>query len=86
MPSGAAYSPYASWVLWLRPDKLSKDEKRKSLHPCPDFVVELKSPSDRLSKLKAKMHEWIDNGAQLGCLLEFIAQAASLSNWSTRNT
>jgi Uma2 family endonuclease len=70
LPSGAAYSPDASWVLRSRLDKLSKDEKRKFLHLCPDFVVELKSPSDRLSKLKSKMCEWIENGAQLGWLMD----------------
>jgi len=37
---------------------------------CPDFVVELRSPSDRLPGLKAKMEEWIDNGAQLGWLID----------------
>jgi Uma2 family endonuclease len=70
LPSGAAYSPDASWVSRSRLDKLSKDEKRKFLPLCPDFVVELKSPSDRLAKLKRKMLEWIENGAQLGWLLD----------------
>jgi Uma2 family endonuclease len=70
LASGAAYSPDASWILRSRLDKLSKDEKRKFLRICPDFVVELKSPSDRLSKLKDKMCEWIQNGAQLGWLLD----------------
>jgi Uma2 family endonuclease len=70
LPSGAAYSPDASWVLRSRLDSLTKDEKRKFLRLCPDFVVELKSPSDRLSKLKAKMSEWVENGAQLGWLLD----------------
>jgi Uma2 family endonuclease len=70
LPSGAAYSPDASWVLRSRLDKLTKDEKRKFLRLCPDFVVELMSPSDRLSKLKTKMREWIENGAQLGWLLD----------------
>ena len=70
LPSGAAYSPDASWVLRSRLDKLTRDEKRKFPRLCPDFVVELMSPSDRLSKQKAKMREWIDNGAQLGWLLD----------------
>jgi Uma2 family endonuclease len=70
LPNGAAYSPDASWVLRSRLDKLTRDEKRKFPRLCPDFVVELMSPSDRLSKLKAKMREWIENGAQLGWLLD----------------
>jgi Uma2 family endonuclease len=70
LPNGAAYSPDASWVLRSRLDKLTRDEKRKFPRLCPDFVVELMSPSDRLSKLKAKMREWIENSAQLGWLLD----------------
>jgi Uma2 family endonuclease len=70
LPSGAAYSPDASWVLRSRLDKLTRDEKRKFPRLCPDFVVELMSPSDRLPKLKAKMCEWMETGAQLGWLLD----------------
>jgi Uma2 family endonuclease len=70
LPSGAAYSPDASWVLRSRLDKLTRDEKRKFPRLCPDFVIELMSPLDRLSKLKAKMREWMENGAQLGWLLD----------------
>jgi Uma2 family endonuclease len=40
------------------------------VHLCPDFVVELRSPSDRVPALKAKMEEWIENGAQLGWLID----------------
>jgi Uma2 family endonuclease len=70
LPNGAARRPDASWVLKSRLVRFSKEEKRKFLHLCPDFVVELKSPSDRLPKLKAKMEEWIENGAQLGWLID----------------
>ena len=49
---------------------MTRDEKRKFPRLCPDFVVELMSPSDRLSKLKAKMREWMENGARLGWLLD----------------
>jgi Uma2 family endonuclease len=70
LPSGAAYAPDASWVLQSRLDKLTRDEKRKFPRLCPDFVIELMSPSDRLSKAKAKMREWIENGVQLGWLLD----------------
>lgn len=70
LPSGAAYSPDASWVFRARLDKLTRAEKRKFPPLCPDFVVELRYPSDRLPKLKAKMREWIENGVQLGWLLD----------------
>ena len=70
LPSGAARSPDASWVLRSRLDKLTKDQKRKFPPLCPDFVVELTSPTDRLKQVKHKMREWMDNGAQLGWLLD----------------
>jgi Uma2 family endonuclease len=70
LPSSAAYSPDSSWVIQSKIDVLSKEEKRKFPRLCPDFVVELKSLSDRLAQLKRKMLEWIDNGAQLGWLLD----------------
>ena len=37
---------------------------------CPDFVVELRSQTDALKPLQAKMQEYIDNGAQLGWLID----------------
>jgi Uma2 family endonuclease len=70
LPNGAAYSPDASWVLQSRIHALTKEQKRKFPPLCPDFIVELMSPSDRLSKAKAKMQEWIANGVQLGWLLD----------------
>jgi len=70
LPSGAARSPDASWVLRSRLDKLTKSQKRKFLPLCPDFVVELTSPTDRLKQVKTKMREWMENGVQLAWLLD----------------
>jgi Uma2 family endonuclease len=70
LPSGAAYSPNASWFLRSRVTALTKEQKRKFPPLCPDLVVELMSPSDRLAKVKAKMQEWIANGVQLAWLLD----------------
>jgi Uma2 family endonuclease len=69
LPSGAAFAPDASWILKSRLASLTKEEKTLFGRLCPDFVVELRSPSDRLSSLKSKMAEWIANGAQLGWLI-----------------
>src|SRR6185295_18246348 len=49
---------------------LTKDQKRKFLPLCPDFVVELLSPSDSLKAIQEKMQEYIDNGARLGWLID----------------
>lgn len=70
LPNGAARSPDASWVARSRVAGLSREQKRKFPPLCPDFVVELTSPSDRLSRVQKKMREWMDNGAQLGWLLD----------------
>jgi Uma2 family endonuclease len=70
LPGGAARSPDASWVPRSRLAKLTALQKKKFLRLCPDFVVELRSPSDRLPGLQAKMREWIENGAKLGWLID----------------
>jgi Uma2 family endonuclease len=70
LPNGAARSPDASWVLKTRLDQLTRKEKTRFPPLCPDFVVELVSPSDRLTKVKAKMREWMENGAALGWLID----------------
>ena len=70
LPNGAARSPDASWVERSRLAALTREQKRKFLPLCPDFVVELTSPSDRLPQVQAKMREWMENGAKLGWLLD----------------
>ena len=66
----AVRSPDASWVLRWRYDQLTEREQERFLPLCPDFAIELKSPSDTLSVLKRKMDEYIENGLQLGWLIE----------------
>jgi Uma2 family endonuclease len=54
----------ASWL------KLTEQQKEKFISLCPDFVVELRSATDSLQELQAKMEEYITNGAQLGWLID----------------
>jgi Uma2 family endonuclease len=68
LPNGAIRSPDASWVSQERWQSLA--EKGTFAKICPDFVVELRSKSDRLSELQSKMREYIDNGARLGWLID----------------
>ena len=70
LPNGARRAPDASWVLKSRIEQLPPSRRKPFYHLCPDFVVELKSPSDRLRTLQAKMLEYMENGAQLGWLIE----------------
>jgi Uma2 family endonuclease len=70
LPSGAIRSPDASWVQRSRYEALTSEQREKFLSLCPDFVVELRSPSDALSTLQEKMAEYVENGARLGLLLD----------------
>ncbi|AMA09369.1 Uma2 family endonuclease [Picosynechococcus sp. PCC 73109] len=70
LPNGAHRSPDAAWVSRQRWDALTATEKAKFPPLCPDFVVEIRSPSDRLQTLQEKMQEYQDNGAKLGWLID----------------
>jgi len=70
LPNGAVRSPDASWIRRERYDALTPEEQEKFSPICPDFVVELRSASDDLPELKAKMQEYITSGAQLGWLID----------------
>lgn len=58
LPSGAKRSPDASWVSRERWDALNQKQQDGYPPLCPDFVVELKSPTDTLEELQAKMREY----------------------------
>jgi len=69
LPNGANRSPDAAWLTLERWNTLTPEQQEKFIPLCPDFVVDLMSPSDSLSTTQAKMQEYIDNGARLGWLL-----------------
>ena len=69
LPNGADRSPDASWIKLERWDALTDEEKQKFPPICPDFVIELLSPSDSLKTTQEKMKEYIDNGVRLGILI-----------------
>ena len=70
LPNGARRSPDASWTLKSRVNSLEPRKRRGFLHLCPDFVIEIRSDSDRLRPLRNKMREYMENGAQLGWLID----------------
>ncbi len=63
-------APDAAWVRRERFDVLKPKDKRQFPPLCPDFVIELKSSTDRLKNLQAKMEKWIEYGAQLAWLID----------------
>jgi len=71
LPSGARRSPDAAWALRSRILELGPKAIEESYwRLCPDFVIEVRSKTDRLRTLREKMREWIDNGAQLGWMID----------------
>ena len=66
----AMRSPNAAWFKCEKWDRLTKEEKERFARFSPDFVVELRSPIDRLTQLRNKMLEYIENGVSLGWLID----------------
>ena len=69
LPNGANRSPDASWILLNKWNALTPKQQQKLIPLCPDFVIELLSPSDTLVDTQTKMEEYIDNGTLLGWLI-----------------
>jgi Uma2 family endonuclease len=69
LPNGADRSPDASWVEKIRGNSLTKEQREKFIPLCPDFVIEILSPSDRLPKVQEKMQEYLENGCRLGLVI-----------------
>ncbi|MBE9161031.1 Uma2 family endonuclease [Tychonema sp. LEGE 06208] len=69
LPNKADRSPDASWVEKSRWQALTPEQREKLIPLCPDFVIELVSPSDSLKKTQEKMQEYIENGCRLGWLI-----------------
>ncbi|MBD2345888.1 Uma2 family endonuclease [Anabaena subtropica] len=70
LPNGSDRSPDAAWIRQDRWDALSIEQQETFAPICPDFVLELRSKNDSIDKLRAKMREYIDNGASLGWLID----------------
>jgi Uma2 family endonuclease len=69
LPNGAMRAPDAAWVQLARLQALSRKEKEQFIPLCPDFVIEVASPSDTLSGLREKMNEYRSCGLRLGWLI-----------------
>ncbi len=79
LPNSAVRSPDASWVSNERWEALTESQQKEEFSPLsPDFVVELRSSSDSLKKLREKMQEYIDNGVRLGWLIDSTTQKVEI--------
>ncbi|MUL36293.1 Uma2 family endonuclease [Gloeocapsopsis dulcis] len=70
LPLGGDRSPDAAWIKLEHWRSLSDESKKKFPPLCPDFIIELRSESDSLKELRAKMQEYLDNGMALGWLID----------------
>jgi Uma2 family endonuclease len=70
LPNNAIRSPDVSWIRREKWDRLSQQQKERLSSFCPDFVMELRSRTDRLPVLLSKMEEFIANGVSLGWLID----------------
>ncbi|MBD2560266.1 MULTISPECIES: Uma2 family endonuclease [Nostoc] len=72
----AVRSPDAAFVAKGRLPEGWDQQEDKFINLAPDFAIEIRSKNDSLTKLKAKMEEYISNGVQLGWLIDSKNQQA----------
>ena len=78
LPDGSMRAPDAAWVANRRWQALSKEDQGRFAPICPEFVIELRSPSDKLADLQAKMEMWITNGAEVAWLIDPLEKAVTI--------
>jgi Uma2 family endonuclease len=78
LPNGAKRSPDVAWIAKERWDALPLKEQEKFAKICPDFVIELRSRTDSLTQLQAKMEEYLANGVRLGWLIDPMSQQVAI--------
>ena len=78
LPNGAKRSPDVAWIAKERWDALPLEEQEKFAKICPDFVIELRSRTDSLTQLHAKMEEYLANGIRLGWLIDPMSQQVAI--------
>lgn len=69
LPNGAERLTDAAWIPLAKWESLTPEQQEKFPPICPDFVIELRSPSDSLKPLQEKMEEYMVNGTRLGWLI-----------------
>ncbi|HEY9799961.1 MAG TPA: Uma2 family endonuclease [Leptolyngbyaceae cyanobacterium] len=69
LPNGAKRSPDAAWIKLERWEALTPEQRQRFPPLVPDFVIELRSTTDRLANIREKMQEYIENGLRLGWLI-----------------
>ena len=76
LPDSSVRSPDAAWLSQTKWERLTPEQRRGFPPVCPEFMMEIKSPSDDVAVLQAKMQEFLANGMELGFLLDVEAETA----------
>ena len=76
LPDSSVRSPDVAWLSQSKWALLTPEQRRKFPPVCPEFMMEIKSPSDELTRLQAKMENYLTNGMQLSFLLDAEAETA----------
>lgn len=78
LPDTSVRAADAAWISLRRWNALSREEQKSYAPICPEFVIEIRSESDRLPPLQAKMEQWIANGAEVAWLIDPIEKAITI--------
>jgi Uma2 family endonuclease len=70
LPDKSVLSPEVAWISNERLQGFSAEDRKHFIEVCPNFIVELASPSDSLPSLRRKMQNWLQNGIELGWLID----------------
>lgn len=76
LPDASVRSPDVAWLSQAKWATLTPEQRRKFPPVCPEFMMEIKSPSDDVADLQAKMENYLTNGMQLGFLLNVETETA----------
>jgi Uma2 family endonuclease len=75
LPDGSVRAADSHWVSWPRWNALSSEDQKRFAPICPEFVIEVRSETDKLHDLQAKMEMWIANGAEVAWLIDPLEKA-----------
>ncbi len=70
LPDSSVRAADAAWMSSKKWNALDAEELKRFARACPEFVIEIRSESDRLAPLQAKMQMWIDNGVEVAWLID----------------
>ncbi len=76
LPDGSMRAPDAAWLSTQKWERLDLEQRRKYIPFCPEFVIELRSPTDRVPDMDSRMREWLAIGAELGWMIDPIRKLA----------